>query len=100
MPKKKTKVSKKDKQAARKKADELVGVGNGHLENALAARKQKNIVATLERLALAENSYLEATKVNISSVHLDSLYNLGVLFNFCPHNIIPKKYDMHIRICI
>ena len=39
MPKKKTKVSKKDKQAARKKADELVGVGNGHLENALAARK-------------------------------------------------------------
>ena len=78
MPKKKTKVSKKDKQAARKKADELVGVGNGHLENALAARKQRNIVATLEGLALAENSYLEATKVNISSVHLDSLYNLGV----------------------
>ena len=46
MPKKKTKVSKKDKQAARKKADELVGVGNGHLENALAARKQRNIVAS------------------------------------------------------
>ena len=77
MPKKKTKVQKKDKQAGRKKADELVGVGNGHLENALAARKHRNIVATLEGLALAENSYLEATKVNISSVHLDSLYNLS-----------------------
>ena len=49
MPKKKTKVSKKDKQAARKKADELVGVGNGHLENALAARKQKNIVAKVSQ---------------------------------------------------
>lgn len=77
MPKKKTKVSKKEKEAARKKADELVEIGNGHLETALAARKQNNLAATLEGFTLAENSYQEATKVNLS-VHLDSLYNLGV----------------------
>ena len=56
MPKKK-KVSTKEKQAARKQADDLVGVGNGHLERALAARLEKNLAATLDALALAEDAY-------------------------------------------
>ena len=42
MPKKK-KISAKEKQAARKQADELVNIGNGYLESALAARREKNI---------------------------------------------------------
>jgi tetratricopeptide (TPR) repeat protein len=76
MPKKK-KVSTKEKQAARKQADDLVGVGNGHLERALAARLEKNLAATLDALALAEDAYQKAT-VATGSVHLDSMYNLGV----------------------
>lgn len=79
MPKKgkKTKASKQEKQAAKKKADELVDVGNGHLERALAARRKKNLDATFDHLALAESAYQQATTA-VTSVHLDSAYNLGV----------------------
>ena len=76
-PKKKTKASKQEKQAARKKADEFVGVGNGEMDRALAARKKKDLATALDHLALAESAYQQALE-SVSTVHLDSLYNLGV----------------------
>ena len=74
--KKKTKASKQEKQAARKKADELVGVGNGEMDRALAARRNKDLATALKHLSLAQCTYQQAAEAR--TVHLDSLYNLGV----------------------
>ena len=79
--KKKTKASKQEKQAARKKADELVGVGNGEMDRALAARRNKDLATALKHLALAQCAYQQAAEA--CTVHLDSLYNLGVCQSIC-----------------
>jgi len=71
------KKSKKEKQAARKQADDFVAVGNGHLDRAMASRRAQNLIAALDAISLAENAYQQATAI-MSSVHLDSAYNLGV----------------------
>ena len=60
--KKKTKASKQEKQAARKKADELVGVGNGEMDRALAARRNKDLATALKHLALAQCAYQQACR--------------------------------------
>ena len=48
-----------------------------YLEKALAARRENNIRSTLEALAQAENEYQKAATAS-RSIHLDSMYNLGV----------------------
>ena len=75
-PKKKTKASKQEKQAARKKADELVGVETGKWI-VLWQLVKKDLTIALDHLALAESAYQRALE-SVSTVHLDSLYNLGV----------------------
>jgi len=71
------KKTKKEKQAARKQADDLVAVGNGHLDRAMASRRAQNLIVALDAISHAEGAYQQAA-ATVSSVHLDSAYNLGV----------------------
>ena len=52
-------------------------MGNGETDRALACRRKKDLKGTLDHLALAESAYQQAAE-SVSTVHLDSLYNLGV----------------------
>ena len=78
--KKKRKLPSRKSKLRERKPMNLLVLERG-MDRALAARKKKDLATALKHLALAQCAYQQAAEA--CTVHLDSLYNLGVCQSIC-----------------